>query len=159
MTTATEKNIALMRTAYRALENGDLDAAAGMITEDFVANVPGCPEPLVGREVWLAGARGMREAFPDLRINVLDIFGTGDKVTALVRFEGTHRGTFQQFEATGREVGFRSVEVYRMAGDKIAEEWVAPDLLSLMQQISRGWRCPGRGPAGGTPPARRRCSR
>lgn len=136
MTTTTEKHIALVRTAYQAMENGDLDAAAGLLTEDFIANVPGSPEPLVGREVWLQGARQMRQAFPDLRINVLDVFGAGDKVTVLAHFEGTHRGEFQQFEATGRRVGFRSIEVYRMEGDKIAEEWVAPDLVGLMRQLS-----------------------
>ncbi|CAL9354161.1 hypothetical protein SUDANB6_00527 [Streptomyces sp. enrichment culture] len=137
MTTTTEKYIALVRTAYQALENGDLDAAAGMITENFIAHVPGTPEPFVGREIWLLGARGMKQAFPDLKIDVLDIFGTGDKVTVLVHFEGTHQGRFQQYEATGKQVGFRSIEVYRMEGDKIAEEWVAPDLAGLVQQISR----------------------
>ncbi|WP_406187727.1 hypothetical protein [Streptomyces sp. NBC_01006] len=28
------------------------------------------------------------------------------------------------------------MEVYRIEGDKIAEEWVAPDLISLMRQIA-----------------------
>ncbi|WP_369369793.1 ester cyclase [Promicromonospora sp. Populi] len=34
------------------------------------------------------------------------------------------------------KVRWRSVEVYRFEGDKIAEEWVAPDLMGLMAQIS-----------------------
>ncbi|MEJ8640999.1 ester cyclase [Streptomyces sp. MS1.HAVA.3] len=38
--------------------------------------------------------------------------------------------------ATDRQVSFRSIEIYRIEGDKIAEEWVAPDMISLMQQIS-----------------------
>ncbi|MFJ1744926.1 ester cyclase [Streptomyces sp. NPDC088116] len=42
----------------------------------------------------------------------------------------------QEFEATGRQVSYRSVEVYRLEGDRIAEEWVAPDILGLMRQIS-----------------------
>ncbi|MFE2581383.1 ester cyclase [Streptomyces sp. NPDC059378] len=74
------------------MESGDLDADAGLITENFIANVPGPPEPLVGREVRLAE---MKKAFPDLKINVQDIFGTGDKVTVLAHSEGTHQGTFQ----------------------------------------------------------------
>ncbi|MCX5193591.1 ester cyclase [Streptomyces sp. NBC_00249] len=98
--------------------------------------VPGCPDPLQGRAIWHQGTKMMKDAFPDLKISVQDMFGVGDKVTVLVRFEGTHQGPFQQFEATGRQVGYRSVEVCRFEGDQIAEEWVAPDLLSLMQQIS-----------------------
>ncbi|WP_017236596.1 ester cyclase [Streptomyces sp. SS] len=128
--------MALLRTAYQALESGDLDAAAQMLTENFIANVPGAPGPLIGRDVWLLGVQGMKDAFPDLKINVRDIFGAGDKVTVLVHFEGTHHGAFQQIEATGRQVGFGSIEVYRFEGDRIAEEWVAPDIIGLMQQIS-----------------------
>ncbi|MFB7056197.1 ester cyclase [Streptomyces vinaceus] len=136
MTTAPEKNTALLRTAYRAMESGELDAAERMLTEHFIAHVPGSPAPLVGRDVWRLGAQAMKDAFPDLKIQVQDIFGVGDKVTVLLHFEGTHRGAFQQIEATGRRVGFGSIEVYRIEGDKIAEEWVAPDMISLMRQIS-----------------------
>ncbi|MFI6005993.1 ester cyclase [Streptomyces sp. NPDC051366] len=136
MTTEPEKNTTLLRTAYQAVESGDLDAAEQMLTEGFIANVLGSPAPLVGRDVWRLGTQAMKDAFPDLKIKVQDIFGVGDKVTVLLRFEGTHRGAFQQIEATGRQVSFGSIEVYRIEGDKIAEEWVAPDLISLMQQIS-----------------------
>ncbi|MDV5149790.1 ester cyclase [Streptomyces sp. SBC-4] len=136
MTTAPEMNTTLLRTAYQAVESGDLDAAEHMLTENFIANVPGHPEPLVGRDVWRLGTQAMKDAFPDLKINVQDIFGVGDMVTVLLHFEGTHQGAFQQIEATGRQVRFGSIEVYRIEGDRIAEEWVAPDMLSLMQQIS-----------------------
>ncbi|MCX4782711.1 ester cyclase [Streptomyces sp. NBC_01264] len=134
--TAVENNMALLRTAYRLLESGDIDAAGQLLSEDFIANVPGSPDPLRGRETWRTGTQLMKDAFPDLKIDVRDMFGVGDKVTVLVHFQGTHRGAFQQFEATGRQVGYRSVEVYRFEGDRIAEEWVAPDLISLFQQIS-----------------------
>ncbi|MEU9954787.1 ester cyclase [Streptomyces sp. NPDC050982] len=136
MTATIDKNVALMRRAYQCVESGDLDTAQELLTENFIANVPGVAEPLRGREVWRMGSKIMLDAFPDLKIEVQDIFGVGDKVTVLVNFQGTHLGTFQEFEATGRTVSYRSVEVYRFEGDQIAEEWVAPDLLSLMQQIA-----------------------
>lgn len=135
-TTTVENNMALMRTAYQLVESGDFDAAEKLLTEDFIANVPGSPDPLHGRETWRLGTQIMKDAFPDLKINVQEMFGVGDKVTVLVHFQATHQGAFQQFEATGRQVSYRSVEVYRFEGGQIAEEWVAPDLLSLMQQIA-----------------------
>ncbi|MFF0217764.1 ester cyclase [Streptomyces vinaceus] len=58
-------------------------------------------------------------------------FGVGNKVTVLLHFGGTHRGAYQQSEATGRRVGFGGIE-----GDEIAGEWVAPDVTSRMRQIS-----------------------
>ncbi|WP_329389474.1 ester cyclase [Streptomyces sp. NBC_01351] len=136
MDSITEKNLALLSTAYETLERGDLDACVEMLTEDFIANLPGVPEPLRGREVWRLGAQAMLDGFPDLRINVEDMFGVDDKVAVRVHFRGTHRGTFQGIAPTDRPVSFRSIEIYRIEGDHIAEEWVAPDMISLMQQIS-----------------------
>ncbi|MEU3299014.1 ester cyclase [Streptomyces sp. NPDC006678] len=131
-----EKNLALMHAAYKTLQSGDLDATAELVTEDFIANVPGIPDALRGREVWRLGAQAMLEAFPDLQIQVEDMFSVDDKVAVRVHFQGTHQGTFQGIQATQRPVSFRSIELYRLEGDKIAEEWVAPDMTSLMQQIS-----------------------
>ncbi len=136
MDTTVEKNLALLHTAYRTLSSGDLDACVDMLTEDFIANLPGVPDPLYGREIWRLGAQGMLDGFPDLEIQVEDMFGVDDKVAVRVRFRGTHRGDFQGIAATDRPVSFRSVEIYRFEGDRIAEEWVAPDMISLMRQIS-----------------------
>ncbi|MFE6132667.1 ester cyclase [Streptomyces sp. NPDC056437] len=136
MDTGTEKNLALLRTAYTTLESGDLDACVELLAENFIANLPGLPDPLHGREIWRLGTEAMLEGFPDLTIDVEDMFGVDDKVAVRVHFRGTHRGTFQGVEATGRPVSFRSIEIYRVEGGRIAEEWVSPDLIGLMQQIS-----------------------
>lgn len=136
-----EKNVALLRRGFEKLQDGDVDAiAAELLTEDFIANLPGLPEPLHGREIWKLGVQAMRTGFPDLRIHVEDIFGAGDKVAVRLRFHGTHDGPFQDIPPTHRRVTFTSVEIYRVEGDRIAEEWVSPDMLGLMGQIT--------GPAG-----------
>ena len=140
MDAAAHKNISLVRHALESLEGGDLDACVELLAADFTAHLPGLPEPLRGREVWRMGARAMLDGFPDLRIHIEDIFGMGERVAVNLRLRGTHRGTFEGVPATGRPVDFRSIELYRVAGDRIAEEWVAPDTMGLMRQIS--------GPAG-----------
>lgn len=132
-----EKNIAVLRRGYETLQRGDLDASVELLTEDFIANLPGLPEPLHGREIWKLGAQAMREGFPDLRIDIEDIFGAGDKVAVRVHLHGTHEGPFQGIPPTHRPVSFTSIEIYRLEGNKIAEEWVSPDMMSLMQQISQ----------------------
>jgi steroid delta-isomerase-like uncharacterized protein len=129
-------NVALLRQALATFQAQDLDAAVELLTEDFIANIPGVPTPLRGREIWRMGARSMLDGFPDLTIDIEDIFGAGDRVAVRLRFHGTHDGPFQGVQPTHREVSFTSVEIYRFAGGKVAEEWVSPDMLSLMQQIS-----------------------
>jgi predicted ester cyclase len=129
-------NIALLRHALGTFQAADLDAAVELLTPDFLANIPGVPTPLRGRDIWRMGAQSMLDGFPDLRIDIEDIFGAGDRVAVRLRFEGTHDGPFQGVEPTHRKVTFTSVEIYRFAGGRIAEEWVSPDMFGLMRQIT-----------------------
>jgi steroid delta-isomerase-like uncharacterized protein len=128
--------VAVVREAFERLQQGDLDACTERLTENFIVNLPGLPEPLHGREIWRFGVQAMRDGFPDLQIAIEDIFGAGDRVAVRLHFSGTHTGTFQDVPATHRQVTFTSVDIYRVEGDKIAEEWVSPDMMGLMQQIT-----------------------
>ncbi len=135
-TRTTEKNIALLRHAFQTMQTGDLDACMELLTTNFIANLPGLPEPVRGREIWKLGVQSMREGVPDLRVDIEDIFGAGDRVAVRLRLHGTHDGPFQGIPPTHRRVSFTSVEIYRVEGDRIAEEWVSPDMMGLLQQIS-----------------------
>jgi steroid delta-isomerase-like uncharacterized protein len=127
--------VELVRRSFETFNGGDIGACAALLTPDFVANVAGAPEPSVGRDPWKQNAVLFRTAFPDLRADIEDIFGASDRVAVRLTFRGTHRGAFFGLPATGREVVFSSVEIYRVAGDQLAEEWVSPDVTSLMRQL------------------------
>ncbi len=136
MTDSIERHVTVVRTAFEKMQRGDLDACAEQLTENFIINLPGLPEPLHGREVWKFGVQAMRDGFPDLRITIEDIFGADDRVAVRLHFSGTHTGSFQDVPATQRQVAFSSIDIYRVEGDKLAEEWVSPDMMGLMRQIS-----------------------
>ena len=56
-----------------------------------------------------------RQAFPDLRLQVVDSVADDDRVAVWMRLSGTHRGIFRGHAPTGRraewdEVGFFTVE-------------------------------------------------
>ena len=48
---------------------------------------------------------------------------------------GTHQGDFVGVPATGREVRFESMEVFRLDSGKVAEQWVVMNALGLFQQL------------------------
>ena len=125
-----------MRRAYTHLQAGELEAASALLSEDFTAHIPGLAQPLQGRQIWQAGAQQMVEAFTDLTVHVEHALACDDQVAVRVRMSGTHTGSFQGVPATGRSVGFPSLEWYRIQDGRIAEEWVAPDMALLMSQIS-----------------------
>jgi steroid delta-isomerase-like uncharacterized protein len=127
--------VELVRRSFDLFNRGDIDACVGLLRPDFVANIAGAPEPALGRDPWKQNALMFHAAFPDLRAEIEDIFGAGDRVAIRLTFRGTHRGAFFGLPATGRAVMFSSVEIYRVAGDQLAEEWVSPDVTSLMRQL------------------------
>ena len=78
---------------------------------------------------------GLLAAFPDFHRTMEDIIAEGDKVVARYTATGTHRGEFMGTQATGRQVKFAWITIYRIAHGKVAEEWLLFDGLGHMRQI------------------------
>jgi steroid delta-isomerase-like uncharacterized protein len=74
-------------------------------------------------------------AFPDLSVTVDDVIAAGDKVVTRLTVRGTHSGDLMGIPASGAEATWTDVNIYRVAGGKIAEEWFCGDYLGMMQQI------------------------
>ncbi|WP_405062964.1 ester cyclase [Kribbella sp. NBC_01505] len=136
MTTTRAANVELLRDLYQLVADGEIDRAAEHLTEDFIANQPGRPDPTIGRAPWKEGTHYMLTAFPDLNPTVEEIFGHEDRVVVRVRFEGTHQGPLMDIPPTHRKVTYTSLELYRLEDGKVAEEWVAPDMLDLLRQLT-----------------------
>jgi predicted ester cyclase len=78
---------------------------------------------------------GFRAAFPDFRATILDQVCEGDKVVTRKVFAGTHLGTFQGLEPTGREVEIAVIDIVRVADGRIVEHWNCVDRLGLLAQL------------------------
>lgn len=74
-------------------------------------------------------------AIPDFKFSIDDIFAEGDKVVARYTIQGTHKGTFMGIPATGKQLMEKGVEIFKIAGGKLAEGWDFPDSLGLMTQL------------------------
>ncbi len=76
-----------------------------------------------------------REAFPDLRFSVEDIFAGKDRVAVRWRAEGSHRGMFLGSPGTGRRFAITGTDIFRIGRGKIAEAWHEWDRQALSQQL------------------------
>ena len=74
-------------------------------------------------------------AFPDWHGTVDDIIAEGDTVVNRWTGHGTHLVELMGIPATGRPVTLTGITIFRIAGDKIVEEWTQMDQMSLMQQL------------------------
>jgi predicted ester cyclase len=79
---------------------------------------------------------GFHTAFPDLHFALEDLLAEGDRVTFRVTLRGTHQGVFpfsQGIVPTGKPVTISVLDVVRVEGKRLAEQWGGPDLFDLSQ--------------------------
>jgi len=135
---STQENKALVTQAlnglHQALKCGDIDA----FVEKFVSNDYICHDPVTGQGDLEALEKEIKElcdAFPDLEWTVEDMIAEGDKVVTRIMHRATHQGEFMGIKATGKQVTYGSIAIYRVKDGKIVEEWISTDYLGLMQQL------------------------
>ena len=123
-----------------AFNRHDARAVASYYAQDCVAYDPFYPEPLRGRAAVEKDSADFFRAFPDLRIEVIDIFEKGDRAAGEIRMTGTNSGPLAtpmgEVPATGKRLDLRGVLVGKInAENLIVEERRYYDTGTLMQQL------------------------
>lgn len=79
--------------------------------------------------------RSIFRSFPDLSVEVHDVIAESDRVAVRLTMRGTQLGDFQGIPPTGRKIASSAMNTYRIAENRIVEEWWQHDLLGLMKQL------------------------
>ena len=129
-----EKHEAVIRRMIDEVWNkGNLKLLDELLTNDYVSHDP--VNPARG----IQGAKDVvnmyRNAFPDCRLDIDDLFSAGDKVVVRFRYNGTHQNALEGIPPTGRHVTGPGISIYRFQGDRIVEDFTNWDALGFMQQL------------------------
>ena len=129
-----EQNKALVRKFEDFINAKDLDAALALFSPDFVDHTPpvGLPPGIEGVRMFFTMQFA---AFPDSHTTSLDMIAEGDKVVHRMNGAGTHQGMFLGMAPTGKHITWSFIDIWRVAGGKLAEHWVEADMLGMMQQL------------------------
>jgi steroid delta-isomerase-like uncharacterized protein len=113
-----EQNKAIIRQFIdETLNRGDIEAAAKVVTEDVIEQVP-FPGQGPGIEGLKDVLGNMRAAFPDLHWGIEEQIVEGDKVVSRFVWTGTHRGQFLGVEPTGCPVRVWGIVIDRLQGGR-----------------------------------------
>jgi steroid delta-isomerase-like uncharacterized protein len=130
-------NIDLVKALHRIWNTGDLALIDSVYAHDFLAHWP--PSSEVPERHGIEGIRfgvgRIRTAFPDWYEQVVDVFGSGDRVASRYISTGTHKGTFWGIEPTGRRIEIQEISIFRIANGRIVEQWCMFDDLARLQQL------------------------
>lgn len=129
---------ALAQRMYEGMAAGaDIDAMAEQyLAEDFVDHeLPGSDST---RQDAVEMLKMSHSAFPDFRMDVVELLQDGDKVVARLRMRGTHQGEFMGIPAGGNQIDVAAIDINQWRDGKCIAHWGVTDFAAMMQQISGG---------------------
>jgi steroid delta-isomerase-like uncharacterized protein len=119
----------LVRQLYAAFDARDPDALDEILLPEYVDHDA---EDLRSFFAWAT------RVFPDARITIDAVFGSADRVAAHIVLQGTHRDELLGVPATGKQVTFAGIDLFRVEAGRLAEHWGLADRNALLAQLRAG---------------------
>ena len=121
---ATEANKQLVRRLVEEVVNRRDPSALGEVADGELARAAAA---------WIEPFRG---AFPDFRMEIVELIAEGDKVVAHFRCSGTHEGEWLGRPATGRRFeGVDEIYIFEVRGGRLVDAVAVEDNLSRLRQL------------------------
>lgn len=128
-----EEHKRVAREFIEGMNHNDRDAVRRAISDDYTFH--SFLGTFKGPEEFFNGIRGLREAFPDLHLQIEQQVADEDTVVNRVRVSGTHKGEFAGIPATNKSVDTSAMALYRFRDDRIVEQWIEWNILDLLSQV------------------------
>jgi predicted ester cyclase len=134
----TEKaNLATAQAMFDVLNKHDLKMLEGFMADDYKGMTVAEPQD-VDKKGSLAGTKELFGAFPDVKITPVTTWAAGDYVVVAGTFDGTNTGDMPSLKKkkTGNKVSDRFIEIFKISGGKIHEDWLFYNGAAMMNQLN-----------------------
>src|SRR5258706_15970778 len=112
-----ERNKALVRRFFAAIEHGDFRVFDEIVAEDYDDHLTG---QTPGRETLKRLFTGLRSAFADLKLPITAMVAKGNLVAVFNSVGGTHKGDFAGIKAKGHSIKEMAFHIYPIANAQLA---------------------------------------
>src|SRR5215207_538724 len=136
-----EENRALVRHFFEEVWNkGSVAVADDVFADKYTIHAVGMNVETNAEGVKHA-VGSFKTTFPDFRFDLADLIAEGDQVAVRWSAGGTQQGEFRLpdmpvgIPATGKQIKWTGVTIYRIADGKRVEAWDEPDRMGMMQQL------------------------
>ena len=131
----TDQRVAIAREYVNRVFNGrDVEGARDYFTYDitFHALTVGT---LNGLDAVVPVLGGLIAALSDIQAEVQDVIASGDQVALRQIVKAKHTGDLLGMPASGRQLQWDAVDIYRVNDDgKISEQWAFEDFAAILSQ-------------------------
>lgn len=112
----------------------DFEAYDRFLAQSFVSHSPSRPT-VHGREAFKQYMKQHRVAFPDFDVDIEEMIAEAERVMVRWTARGTHEKSFFGFAPTHRRVEWTGISIFRFRRERVVEQWVQTDVLTLLRQI------------------------
>jgi steroid delta-isomerase-like uncharacterized protein len=130
----TENKAVVRRLVDEGWNGKHLNVFDGVLAPDFANHDPNNPAA-ADRDGLKQFVQAVWSAFPDFFVQITDEIGEEDRVAKVWEARGTQKGAFMGIPATGKQVKFSGISIYRLAGGKIHSILWSYNMLGLLQQL------------------------
>ena len=130
-------NVELLRRAWTAYDQGDVQAFAACLTDDW--REYGAEGPDGGFGTIEDERRTMelhRSAFPDKHTEIHRIVADDEMVACHCTVSATHTGPYLDLEPTGKQVVVHEMMFNRVRDGRLAETWAITEGKGFYEQIA-----------------------
>jgi uncharacterized protein YbjT (DUF2867 family)/predicted ester cyclase len=131
-----ERNKQLVRTFYeRYFTDGQDDGLGDILADNFVDNaeaVFGSPNGSASRS---NGAAALSQTIPMKMVHIDEMVAEGDLVGVRASMTGVHSEDWLGRAATGNELNWIDLSIFRIRDGKIVERFISPDSLFILEQM------------------------
>src|SRR5215207_3025135 len=136
-----DKNKALVRRFLEAFANGDLDTLDELLAPDFINHSP-LPGQDPGREGYIQSAAEKHAAFSDIR-HIVEYQATDGEEMMITRHTTRRihdRRAALGMRPTGREWKHTHIDIHRIVGGKVLEQWSASNASPFLEVLAQETR-------------------
>ncbi len=128
----------LVRRYFRdVLDEGKIEIVEELFHPQCVMHRPG--GIVTGIDAVRGVAARRKETFAEFATEILDIFGSADRLVVRLLHRGVGcgvwRSRFGSYDIAGKNVAWNAIAIFRFAEGKIIEEWVTRDELGMILQL------------------------
>ncbi len=127
-------NVEAQKKFGEAVNTGKLEMIRDVVAADAKDHDP-APDQKVGPQGFIDFFTMMRNAFPDLHLEVEHMVTDADNVSFAYTVTGTHEGEFMGLAPTGKSFRARGLQIGRFENGKLKERWGSSDELGILKQL------------------------
>ncbi|WP_415326845.1 ester cyclase [Chryseobacterium sp. MMS23-Vi53] len=129
----TQQEIDTLKAFYAVFSNRDYSVIDQILSPDW-QDIPLAPGQQKGANGFKTLVQDFTSAFPDVQVNVHEIFGSHERAGVRAEMVFTHSNEFMGIPATNQKLTIAIHEFHHLKHCKLEKNWHLEDWLSMLLQ-------------------------